>query len=122
MRLNVDANLSPRIAAALREAGHDTTHVVDHGLHTADDETILKHAAAEGRTIVSADSDFATLLALAGLRGPSLVLLRSADRLSPEQQAQLLIANLPTIAAELGDGAVASLSRGHLRLRPLPLR
>jgi predicted nuclease of predicted toxin-antitoxin system len=88
----------------------------------ASDEAILAYAAAARQTIVSADSDFATMLALAGLRGPSLILLRSADHLGPDEQADLLLANLPPLAKEIDAGSVVSLSRRHLRVRPLPIR
>jgi hypothetical protein len=61
------------------------------------------------------------MLALAGLSAPSLVLMRSTDRLTPAQQADLLIANLPTVEPDLLTGAVVSLSREHLRVRVLPM-
>jgi predicted nuclease of predicted toxin-antitoxin system len=61
------------------------------------------------------------MLALRGLSSPSLVLLRSADRLSPDQQAELLLANLASIAAQLKTGAVVTIARGRLRLRTLPM-
>jgi predicted nuclease of predicted toxin-antitoxin system len=35
MRLLLDNNLSPQLARVLREAGHDTEHVRDHGLQAA---------------------------------------------------------------------------------------
>jgi predicted nuclease of predicted toxin-antitoxin system len=122
MKLLVDANLSPRVAARLRDHGHDATHVADHNLVLASDEAILRHAAETDCSIISSDSDFATMLALAGLRGPSLVLMRSADHLTPDEQADLLLANLPPLAKELEAGSVVSISMGHLRVRPLPMR
>lgn len=122
MKLLVDANLSPRVAEQLAKAGYEATHVVDHGLVSASDEQIAAFAAADDYVIVSADSDFATMLALSGSRSPSLVLMRSADALTPTEQAELLVANLPTVVNALGDGAVVSISRHHLRMRPLPLR
>jgi predicted nuclease of predicted toxin-antitoxin system len=61
------------------------------------------------------------MLALTGAPTPSLVLLRSADRLSPEEQGALLLANFETFEAELAAGAIVSLSRDHLRVRPLPI-
>jgi predicted nuclease of predicted toxin-antitoxin system len=102
--------------------GHDVAHVGDVGLLTADDETILAHASREERTIVSADADFATLLAVANRSEPSLILLRSADLLTPSQQAELILANLDAVAADLRTGAVVTIGRGHLRVRTLPMR
>ena len=79
MRLLIDANLSPRVAAQLSEAGFDAVHVADVGLLTAADEEILEYAGANQRVIVSADSDFGEMLAASpGRAQPSVVLLRSA--------------------------------------------
>ena len=121
MRFLVDANLSPRVAARLRSSGHDAVHVGDEGLLTADDMPILAHASRTGRIILSADADFAMLLAVGRRREPSFILLRSADRLTPDQQANLVLANLDTVEADLQVGAVVTLGRGHLRVRTLPM-
>jgi predicted nuclease of predicted toxin-antitoxin system len=121
LRFLVDANLSPRIAARLRLEGHDVEHVGDVDLLVAEDGPILAHAASTGRVILSADSDFATLLAVTGRSEPSLVLLRSADRLTPDQQADLIVANIDVVAADLQSGAVVTIGRGHMRVRPLPM-
>ncbi|MGH8895711.1 MAG: DUF5615 family PIN-like protein [Egibacteraceae bacterium] len=91
LRLLIDANLSPRVAARLRAAGHDVAHVADCGLVAASDDRILAAAAEDDRTIVSADADFGVLLALGGHERPSVVLLRSADQLAPAEQADLLV-------------------------------
>jgi predicted nuclease of predicted toxin-antitoxin system len=123
VRLLIDANLSPRVAASLASAGFETIHVAEVGLLTASDEAIVQYAAAEGLVIVSADSDFGELLAASpGAVRPSVVLLRSADHLTPEQQASLLAANLPAVADGLNAGALVSIARGRLRIRPLPIR
>lgn len=123
MRLLIDANLSPRITEHLGSAGFEAVHVAEVGLLTAADEVILEYAAENELVIVSADSDFGELLA--GSRGairPSVVLLRSADHLTPEQQAALLAANLPAVADGLKAGALVSMARGRLRIRALPVR
>jgi predicted nuclease of predicted toxin-antitoxin system len=122
LRFLVDANLSPRVAAQLRWAGHDVTHVSDEGLLTADDLSILAQASGSGRIVISADADFATLLAVGGRSEPSLVLLRSADRMTPDQQANLILANLDAVASDLDSGAVVTIGHGHLRVRTLPVR
>jgi predicted nuclease of predicted toxin-antitoxin system len=46
VRLLIDANLSPKVAAALRKAGLESVHVGDVGLLTAPDRAILDYAAA----------------------------------------------------------------------------
>lgn len=122
MRILVDANLSPRVAEALTKAGYDATHVRDCGLLKARDEQILAQAQVDGQVILSADTDFATILALRNLPSPSLLLLRSADHLSPDQQANLLLANLGSVTEELVAGAVVTIARGRMRVRTLPMR
>ncbi|GAB3245258.1 DUF5615 family PIN-like protein [Kineosporia babensis] len=121
MNLLVDANLSPRLAEGLVKEGFEASHVMDHGLLTASDHTIMAFAAEVGATIVSADSDFATMLALSGADTPSLVLFRSADALTAAQQCSLLVQNLKAVATEIESGAVISISKDHLRVRSLPI-
>jgi predicted nuclease of predicted toxin-antitoxin system len=121
VRLLLDANLSPEVARLLKEAGHDAIHVGDLGLLSAPDPDILQTAANEERVLLTADSDFGALLALGSLASPSVLLLRSADHLRPSQQAELIVLNLPAITDDLERGAIASLTRDHLRVRELPI-
>lgn len=86
MRLLIDANLSPRLLAPLRTQGFDTTHVSDIGLATATDSEIFDHAVSEGSAIVTADSDFAMLLALRRSTSPSVIQLRHVAELGPDDQ------------------------------------
>lgn len=122
MKILVDANLSPRVADALRSDGHDVEHVDDVGLGAASDPEVLAHARAHGRVVVSSDSDFGTLLARSGDSLPSFVLLRHLNELTPDEQAGLLVECLAAAADHLGKGAVVSIRPGHVRVRPLPLR
>ncbi len=43
--------------------GHDAVHAAAVGLHSAGDEVVLAAAAAEDRVVLSADTDFGTILA-----------------------------------------------------------
>ena len=121
MKFLCDANLSPEVARLLREAGHDAIHVGDIGLLSAPDPEIMQAAAKEDRILLTADADFGALLALGSLASPSVLLLRSADHLRPNEQAELIAANLPQIAEDLKKGAIVSFTRDRLRVRDLPI-
>jgi len=118
----IDNALSPHVSEALRSAGHDAVHVRDYGLGAAEDVDVLDRALQEHRVIVSADTDFGTLLAQRAQSQPSFVLFRGASTRSPAAQVALLLANLPSIEDELKQGAVVVIEPGRLRIRSLPIR
>ena len=100
MKFLVDNALSPDVARGLVAAGHDAIHV---------------------RDIVSADTDFGTLLALRPECKPSVVLFRGGSPWRPAAQVALLLANLPQAEADLHIGAIVVIEPARIRIRALPL-
>jgi predicted nuclease of predicted toxin-antitoxin system len=90
-------------------------------MRAAADVDVLERARVERRVLVSADTDFATLLALQESSQPSFVLFRETDAVSAEQYANLLLSNLPGLEAELSSGCVAVFRGGRVRVRSLPI-
>jgi predicted nuclease of predicted toxin-antitoxin system len=121
MRLLIDNALPPVLAELLRNTGHEAVHVRDIGLHSADDEQIFERAASEDFVLVSADTDFGTLLAQRAAAKPSLILFRGEGSRRPEALAALILANLPQLADALTSGAIVTFEPARLRVRPLPI-
>lgn len=121
MKFLLDANLSPRLTELLGAAGHQAIHLRELGRQRAEDEEIFEMAVERQEVLVSEDTDFGALLARRATRSPSLILLRSADPLTPDQQAALILAELPLAETELDAGAILVLGRGRARLRSLPI-
>ncbi len=109
------------MAEFLQNAGHDAVHVREYGLQAADDEEIFDRAAREGRIILSADTDFGTLLALRQATSPSVILFRRAAPRRPQAQVSLLLENLPNVQDALEQGSVAVFEATRVRVRPLPI-
>ena len=121
MRFLIDNALSPQLSTQLLRAGHDVVHVRDAGLQSATDEAVIAHALAEDRVLVSADTDFSTLLALAGASTPSVVLFRRGTDRRPSRRAVLLLTSLEEISEPLASGGIVVFEEGWIRLPPLPI-
>jgi predicted nuclease of predicted toxin-antitoxin system len=121
MRLLVDNALSPVLAEHLRNAGHDAVHVRDIGLHRAPDEDIFDWAAAEDFMLVTADTDFGTLLASRSTSKPSLILFRGEGSRRPDVLAALMLSNLAQLTDALSAGCIVTIEPARLRIRQLPI-
>ena len=109
------------LAEHLRQSGHDAVHVRDYGMQAATDEEIFNRAQQQDRIVVSADTDFGTIVTLRREAKPSIILFRQGHSRRPDQQAALLLKNLPEIEDALIGGCVAVFDRARIRIRPLPV-
>jgi predicted nuclease of predicted toxin-antitoxin system len=121
MKLLVDAALSPLVSDQLAALGHDAIHVRQRGMSSAPDPQVLSLAEEEGRIIVSADTDFGSLLAVRNAKHPSFILLRKANGLRPQQLARIVSRVIEDYAEELASGAVVTVTDRTVRIRQLPI-
>ena len=121
MRFLVDNALSPTLAVLLSQASHDALHVRSIGLQHAEDVEIFDRAAADDCIVISADTDFGTLLAARTARKPSVIQFRGSGSRKPEAQARALLLNLSQLAEALESGSIVTFEPSRVRVRMLPI-
>jgi predicted nuclease of predicted toxin-antitoxin system len=71
--------------------------------------------------LVSADSDFGTILARTGAKTPSVVLIRRGQNRRVDELISLLVANAAPIQSAADQGCVVVLTEQAIRIRRLPI-
>lgn len=121
MRFLLDENLSEKLVPLLSAAGHDVEHVRRLGLAGTLDPGVLEVAAQEERVLISADTDFGTLLARTHATAPSFVLIRRLIGRRAPEIASVILDNLSSMEGDLLSGAVVVLGDETMRIRRLPI-
>jgi predicted nuclease of predicted toxin-antitoxin system len=121
MRFLLDMPVSPRLTAWLEERGHDAVHASTRGLERASDSELVAAAVSEQRIIVTADTDFPRLLALAGASMPGVILFRGGNY-SFSEMTRLLAMALESLPEIVLQRSICTVDRRGIRHRFLPLR
>jgi len=114
-------NLSPRWSGWLATHGISAHHWSGIGAADATDERVLEIVRARGDGLLTCDLDFGRIVALAGSRGPSVVLLRMPD-VTPEAAGPIVLECIRELATQLGVGALVSIDPTGARASVLPVR
>lgn len=74
--LLADENVHPDVVRTLAQEGHRITSVLDEGLQGRTDVEVLRHAHAQGRVVLTHDSDFGALVMGSGEPFTGIIYLR----------------------------------------------
>jgi predicted nuclease of predicted toxin-antitoxin system len=113
-------NLSPSWVELLTRAGEEAVHWSRVGAANASDRELMQWAAEHGYVVLTADLDFAAILAATGRHRPSVVQLRS-DLLTPDAVGTVVLSAFDQLRSELAAGAIISIDAARARIRLLPL-
>ncbi|HSG38599.1 MAG TPA: DUF5615 family PIN-like protein [Thermoanaerobaculia bacterium] len=115
-----DLHISPITVEILREEGWDVVWVWEELYPKAPDSEVLSYARREGRTVLTQDLGFSTLLALNGWDRPSLVTLRLSTTKARIVASRILEAR-PELESKLAEGYAITIEDRAIRFRKLPI-
>ena len=102
IRFLIDAQLPPRLARTLVEAGHEAEHVEDAGLRQASDSAIWDYAERHHAVIITKDEDFVEQFRRRQ-QGPVIVWLRIGNAANAALLGWFL-SILPAVVARVQSG------------------
>ena len=120
MRFLLDQGLPRSAVRGLRAEGFEADHVGDLGLARATDAAIIDEARRLQAVVLTLDTDFHAILALADARAPSVVRIR-IEGLRGAALARIVLDVVSAKRAELEAGAAVSVTPGRIRVRLLPI-
>ena len=116
----LDQGLPRSTAMTLRDDGWDVLHVGDIGLSRSSDTEIVEYARKCERVIITLDSDFHTILALANAPDPSVIRIRLEGLKGPDLAA-LIKRIWSRIELDIKKGAMVSVTHSGIKIRSIPL-
>ncbi|MEK7476353.1 MAG: DUF5615 family PIN-like protein [Candidatus Coatesbacteria bacterium] len=113
----VDEDLPRNLAAALRAGGFEAVDVRDAGLRGRPDSAVFDHALRRNLVIVTADLDFASILAYPLGTHHGIVVARLPQELSVASTNRRIVQALLGLGSEDLAGTLAIIEPDRVRLR-----
>lgn len=116
MKFLLDENAELRLAASLREAGHDVTVIAQDYPHALQDRDVLELARREQRILITNDTDFGELIVRDQIPHAGVILFRLPLASSTEEKIAWLQRLLDTYSANLSHFVVVTPRRVRVRV------
>ena len=121
MKIVVDVCLPPSWVALLNSAGFSVVHWSTIGNRAAPDLEIMEWAKDNNAVVFTHDLDFGDILAMSGLHGPSVILIRTPD-VTSGHMGEMVLNAIAKYQAALERGALIVIDEAKMRIRMLPLK
>lgn len=116
-RFLIDEDLPRSLASALTAAGMEAIHVVDAGLRGSSDAAVFESSVRTGRSLVTADLDFANLLRFPPGSHEGIVIVRYPNETTVGVLNAAIVTSLASLSEDDLRGAVVVLEPGRVRIR-----
>ena len=116
MQFKLDENLSGQLTRLFVEAGHDAVTVEEQGMAGEGDTDVAAVCAAEGRVLMTLDTDFADIKVYPPEHYPGLVVLR-LSRQGPRHQAEVVSRFLQQLRGSSLQGQLWIVEDTRVRIR-----
>jgi predicted nuclease of predicted toxin-antitoxin system len=120
VKILADVNVSRRVVEGLRQRGVNIVRIPELLDPRSPDDAIVELARSLNAVVLSHDQDFSALLALSGVRSPSLISLRVTN-VEVLALVELLSTVIRETSPDLAAGAIVSIDDAGVRVHRLPV-
>lgn len=116
MKFKLDENIRQRGINQLKQAGHDVSTVLEQGLTSATDPTVIAVCQSEQRCLVTLDLDFSNPLQFNPSEYSDIAVLRLPPRANPQDLNDAIQTLIGGLEREEITGNLWIIQRGRIRI------